>query len=162
MSYPYTHTPVGSVMPRCLTVRAAGYSITGIHHLTNQDRCLADESRNVFMVADGMGGNRAGERAAQMAIELLPYHPTLLDCEHTDGETVRQLIREAFLDVNQEDHYRRQSRFPTLRHGYHSSISPAGARPAVYCQPRRQSALTCCATVICTNTRSTTIWPRHW
>ncbi len=102
MSYPYTHTPVGSVMPRCLAVRAAGYTITGIHHLINQDRCLADEPQNVFMVADGMGGNRAGERAAQMAIELLPYHPTLLGCEHADGETVRQLIREAFLDVNQE------------------------------------------------------------
>ncbi len=85
-----------------LDVRAGGYSITGTRHLVNQDRCLTDEQRHVYMVADGMGGNRAGERAAQMAIELLPHHPALCSCEQADSETVRQLIGEAFLDVNQE------------------------------------------------------------
>ncbi len=54
------------------------------------------------MVADGMGGNRAGDRAAQMAIDTLPYHPALFDCQQADSETVRELISEAFHDVNSD------------------------------------------------------------
>ncbi len=101
-SVPLNHAPIVPATLPQLSITAAGYTITGTRHVINQDRYLVDQRRGVFMVADGMGGNRAGERAAHMAIESLPLHPALLDCADADGETVRRLIREAFLDVNQE------------------------------------------------------------
>ena len=92
----------GSATPPCLHITGGGYSVIGTRHLVNQDRCLVDPRRRVFMVADGMGGNRAGDRAAQMAIELLPYHPALIGCEHFDNQSIRREIAQAFLDVNRE------------------------------------------------------------
>ena len=100
MSYPYTQTPMGNVMPPCRLSRSRLFHYR--HTPPDQSGPVPGRrTRNVFMVADGMGGNSAGEQAAQMAITA-PYHPTLLGCEHADGETIRQLICEAFLDVNQE------------------------------------------------------------
>ncbi len=92
----------GSATPPCLHITGGGFSVIGTRHLVNQDRCLVDPRRRVFMVADGMGGNRAGDRAAQMAIELLPYHPALIGCEHFDNQSIRREIAQAFLDVNRE------------------------------------------------------------
>ena len=56
----------------------------------------------MFLVADGMGGMRSGERAAQMAIDLLSMHPALFGCEGLDRDTIRELLSQAFLDVNLE------------------------------------------------------------
>ncbi len=37
----------------------------------NQDRFLVDLNRGLFVVCDGMGGHKAGEVAAQMAIDII-------------------------------------------------------------------------------------------
>ena len=61
-----------------LQLTAYGYSIQGTRHSVNQDRYWASEQRGLFIVADGMGGCRAGERASHMAVERLAYNPSLI------------------------------------------------------------------------------------
>ena len=83
-----------------LQANAAGYSAVGIRHRANEDRFLVESQRGLFLVADGMGGMRAGERAAQMAVDLLAQHPALYGCDGLDDEQVRRQLQQAFLDVN--------------------------------------------------------------
>jgi protein phosphatase len=52
-------------------IRAGGVSVTGPVRKTNQDRFLSDEETRLFLVADGMGGHRAGEVASHLAIEAI-------------------------------------------------------------------------------------------
>ncbi len=44
---------------------------TGLLRSSNEDRYWADPERGVFVVADGVGGNAAGEVAAQTAIDVI-------------------------------------------------------------------------------------------
>jgi serine/threonine protein phosphatase PrpC len=46
-----------------------GLTDTGCQRELNEDRILVDLSYNVFVVADGMGGQRCGERAAETAVQ---------------------------------------------------------------------------------------------
>lgn len=52
-------------------ISAWGVSETGNVRQTNEDRFVADTSLNLFAVADGMGGHRAGEIASGLAVEAL-------------------------------------------------------------------------------------------
>jgi len=38
----------------------------------NEDRCFVDEANRIFIVSDGIGGNQAGEVAAEAVVQLLP------------------------------------------------------------------------------------------
>lgn len=38
----------------------------------NEDRFVVDETQNLFLVADGMGGQDMGERASELAAEIIP------------------------------------------------------------------------------------------
>jgi protein phosphatase len=87
---------------RHLLLNPAGYSVAGTGRSANQDRYLVDSQRRMFLVADGMGGMRGGGCAAQMAVDLLPMHPALIGCDVLDRDTVRELLSQAFLDVNLE------------------------------------------------------------
>jgi len=51
------------------------YALTdiGCARSENQDRVLASHSLNLFVVADGMGGHRHGEMAAELAISTVQY-----------------------------------------------------------------------------------------
>jgi PPM family protein phosphatase len=44
---------------------------TGLLRARNEDRYWADAERGVFVVADGVGGNAAGEVAAQTAVDVI-------------------------------------------------------------------------------------------
>jgi len=55
-----------------IELRAASVSITGNWRENNEDRCLVDPRGRYFLVADGMGGQCAGEKASEMAVELIP------------------------------------------------------------------------------------------
>ncbi|MEZ6147648.1 MAG: protein phosphatase 2C domain-containing protein [Planctomycetaceae bacterium] len=46
-------------------------SITGNFRENNEDNCFVDSEARFFLVADGMGGQSAGEKASQLAIELI-------------------------------------------------------------------------------------------
>jgi protein phosphatase len=43
-----------------ITVRSAGLSDIGRRRSRNEDALLRDDSRLLYIVADGMGGHRAG------------------------------------------------------------------------------------------------------
>lgn len=51
--------------------RWGSVSITGNFRENNEDNCLADPDARYFLVADGMGGQAAGEKASEMAVELI-------------------------------------------------------------------------------------------
>jgi protein phosphatase len=70
--------------------------------VVNQDRFLVDQARGVMLVADGMGGMRAGERASEMAVDLLPAHPDLAERENLSDAKLMSAISNAFLDTSDE------------------------------------------------------------
>jgi len=61
------------------------------------------EPSNLFIVADGMGGQHGGEQASLMAVEMIPREVAKrLPPDQTDSRHVQQAIREAVAQVNQE------------------------------------------------------------
>lgn len=81
---------------------SSGFTVTGTRHRVNQDRFLTLDDRGLYIVADGMGGCRAGERASHMAVDLLANHPALFGNEHAPRDATCHDIRQAFTHVNQE------------------------------------------------------------
>lgn len=53
-------------------LRASVLSDRGRVHTQNEDACLADLDRGLFAVADGVGGQPAGDVAAQVTVKHLP------------------------------------------------------------------------------------------
>jgi serine/threonine protein phosphatase PrpC len=62
----------------------------------NEDSFLADPENQLFVVADGMGGQEFGERASGMAVEILPraLSARLASCGEP-GEAVAAALEEA-------------------------------------------------------------------
>jgi protein phosphatase len=63
-------------------ITAAGLSDIGCKRSANEDRILVDVDQGVFVVADGMGGERCGGRAAEIATS------TLGDCLNAPSDSV--------------------------------------------------------------------------
>ncbi len=57
-------------------IRSGHVSITGNFRDNNEDSVVVDPDGRFFIVADGMGGQNAGEQASQMAVELIPRQLT--------------------------------------------------------------------------------------
>jgi serine/threonine protein phosphatase PrpC len=74
--------------------RAAAASDTGLQRSNNEDRVYADESAGVFMVIDGLGGQPAGEKAADTALETIAR-----ELDPARGQIERQ-IRNAITAAN--------------------------------------------------------------
>jgi protein phosphatase len=58
-----------------------------------------------FIVADGMGGQMAGERASQMAVDIIPVElrkRLAADTETLDDRTIRHAVRDALSRANEE------------------------------------------------------------
>ncbi|WP_109488735.1 protein phosphatase 2C domain-containing protein [Occallatibacter savannae] len=69
---------------------AAGRSDTGRTRSNNEDRVLVDLPKGLFLVVDGMGGQAAGERAAEVAARIIAMR---LARQTGDAE---KRVREAF------------------------------------------------------------------
>src|SRR5215467_8849471 len=52
-------------------LEAFALSDKGCVRSNNEDYCLIDADRGLYVLADGMGGARAGERASRMAVETV-------------------------------------------------------------------------------------------
>jgi protein phosphatase len=83
--------------------RWGAVSITGNFRENNEDRCLADSAGRYFLVADGMGGQCAGEKASEMAVDLIPRRlEQLVDFSRDDGAKVVRGIDDAVAHANGE------------------------------------------------------------
>ncbi len=52
-------------------IHAFGLTDTGCERELNEDRVLLDSASSLYAVADGMGGQRSGERAAEIAVQCV-------------------------------------------------------------------------------------------
>jgi protein phosphatase len=82
--------------------RSGCLSITGNFRENNEDNSHVDPQQRFFLVADGMGGQSAGERASSLAMEIIPKKLETLDFRKADSEQTVRLIDEAVSQANFE------------------------------------------------------------
>src|SRR5438309_11809634 len=62
----------------------------------NEDRWVVDKVNNVFLVADGMGGQEKGEQASGLAAEIIPREvQKRLAAQEDAGQAVQRALNEA-------------------------------------------------------------------
>jgi protein phosphatase len=84
-------------------IRYGTVSITGNFRENNEDNFFIDDSRKYFLVADGMGGQCAGEKASQLAVELIPKQlEDLIDFNASPTQEIFQSIDQAVAHANGE------------------------------------------------------------
>jgi protein phosphatase len=79
-----------------LHVQVGGRSAQGLRP-KNEDRYVADTTHDVFVVADGMGGQEHGERASSLAVEIIPRAIQVHLNAHVDP---RQAVLQALAEAN--------------------------------------------------------------
>ena len=79
-------------------LKAAGKTDPGLQRAVNEDRLYVDASRGLFMVIDGVGGQAAGGKAADVALSTLRTR-----LEHETGPIATR-VREAITIANNEIH----------------------------------------------------------
>ncbi|RPJ61334.1 MAG: DUF1565 domain-containing protein [Acidobacteria bacterium] len=79
-----------------MRIRAHAYSHPGRERSRNEDRVYSDEHGRTFVVVDGMGGQAAGEKAADEAMAAIRRR-----LKEKTGEVERR-IREAIWHANEE------------------------------------------------------------
>jgi len=86
-----------------VSIRTGHVSVTGNYRPNNEDSCYIDSQLRFLIVADGMGGQSAGERASALAVELIPKRlEQLLDFEKADFKTVGDVLEKSIAHANAE------------------------------------------------------------
>ena len=86
-----------------VSVRTGYVSITGNFRENNEDSGVVDPDQRFFIVADGMGGQSAGEKASAMAVQLIPEKLNqLVNFEADDVSAVADHIDSAVEHANAE------------------------------------------------------------
>lgn len=83
-------------------LRTGLVSITGRFRDNNEDNAYVDPQNRFFLVADGMGGQSAGERASALAMEIIPQKLNSLDFVKATTEQAVRVIDEAVAQANFE------------------------------------------------------------
>jgi protein phosphatase len=80
-----------------------GGSGSGTGTAFGEGETMTLDPSNLFIVADGMGGQQAGEQASLMAVELIPRElAKRLPPDQCEPRRIQEAIREAVAEVNQE------------------------------------------------------------
>ena len=87
-----------------LTLRAAGATDPGRQRDVNEDRFHIDRDRGVFLVVDGVGGQAAGGRAADTALEMIRARLA------RETGAIADRIRDAITIANNEVHRQASAR----------------------------------------------------
>jgi len=87
-----------------VTIRAAGATDVGAQRVVNEDRFHVDAARGIFVVVDGVGGQAAGGRAADAALDVVRARLT------TGDGTPAGRMRDAITAANNEVHRQAASR----------------------------------------------------
>lgn len=78
-------------------------SVTGNVRENNEDSFHVDAESRFFIVADGMGGQSAGEKASALAVKVIPSNLEQgLDQVAGDNDKVVQLVDKAVAEANSE------------------------------------------------------------
>ena len=78
-----------------LVIRVGSRTDQGVRP-NNEDRFVADRQHDLYMVADGMGGQEAGEMASGLAAEIIPrVVQDRLEHQEDPPEAVQQALTEA-------------------------------------------------------------------
>jgi len=86
-----------------LSIRTGHVSVTGNYRDNNEDSCCIDPHQRFMVVADGMGGQSAGERASAIAVELIPKRlEQLLDFSKANSRTIHDAMERAVAHANSE------------------------------------------------------------
>ena len=87
-----------------MRITAVGYTHPGLKREENEDCFLIDAKAGFFLVADGMGGHRAGAVASRMAVKKAAEHLRTWSIGQSGalaaGASPRRLIVEAFHRAN--------------------------------------------------------------
>ena len=84
-----------------MKLRVGQLSIVGKRD-NNEDACYVDPQQRFFVVADGMGGQSAGERASGLATEIVPQKLQLLDFSKAGSDQTIKYIDDAVAQANYE------------------------------------------------------------
>ena len=85
------------------SMKVGAHTTTGNVREVNEDRQFVDAEHGLFIVADGMGGERAGEQASTMAIEIIPRElAEVLSDESMEPGAVTEELRRACVEANSE------------------------------------------------------------
>jgi PPM family protein phosphatase len=68
----------------------------GLERSNNEDRAFIDDERGLFLVADGLGGHAAGEKAAEIAVDVIAR-----ELAPASGDLEKQ-VRSAIAAANNE------------------------------------------------------------
>jgi serine/threonine protein phosphatase PrpC len=90
-------------MPASVVLKFGSQSVTGNFRENNEDNCRVDPQGRYFLVADGMGGQCAGEKASELAIELISKRmEKSIDFAGAEPSQVQSAIDDAVSHANFE------------------------------------------------------------
>ena len=81
-------------------IRVGHSTDIGYFRDNNEDRFFIDEQRSLYIVADGMGGQAAGDQASQLAVDMIPQQLADLTAEITDHEQIIKAVNQAVVAAN--------------------------------------------------------------
>ena len=84
-----------------MKLRVGWLSIVGKRE-NNEDACYVDPHFRYFLVADGMGGQSAGERASGLAMEIVPQKLQQIDFDKAKPDQATKTIDDAITQANYE------------------------------------------------------------